>query len=239
MIACRKAWWTVIIMMFLAHCSFAQKNKVFDSLRAQLSKDSARIYRPKKVLPLVSLDQRNTFLETSASRNTPVNLQGIRFGVTLHQISRTGIGIYRIQDSRARIKRINGQPVDVEFRFNYLMAFYEYYFIHSKYWNLGLPLELGVGKYMAKDTALNREGTLYPMGIGVDLQFKPTRWVGLSTMGGYRFVGNNNNLVKLNNWFYTLSITVNLKNIYDDGRYWREKRRFNKKIARLNEPGQR
>lgn len=211
----------------------AQKKEIIDSLRSQLREDSARIYRPKKVLPLLSLDQRNTFLETSASVNTPVNLQGIRVGVTLQQVSRTGIGIYRIQDSRARIKRLNGQPVDVEFRFNYLMGFYEYYFIHSKYWNLGMPLEIGVGRYEAKDTAVNKKGILYPMGVGIDLQFKPTRWVGLSTMGGYRFVGNNNNPVKLNNWFYTLTLTVNLKNVYDDGRYWLKKRRFSKELAKV------
>lgn len=226
MIACRTAWSIVLVVTLLGHFASAQKAGIVDSLRTQLLKDSARIYRPKKVLPLISLDQRNTFLETSSSRNTPVNLQGIRAGVTIRQISRTGVGIYRIQDSRTRIKRMNGLPVDVEFRFNYLMAFYEYYFIHSKYWNLGMPLEIGAGRYTATDTTVNRKGILYPMGIGIDLQFKPTRWVGVSTMGGYRFVGNNNNLVKLNNWFYTLSLTVNLKNIYDDGRYWLKKRRF-------------
>lgn len=224
--SCKKAWGFIFVIILLGQGVLAQKKQIVDSLKNQLRRDSARIYRPKKVLPLISLDQRNTFLETSASRNTPVNLQGVRLGVTLHQLSRTGIGVYRIKDSRTRLKRINGQPADVEFRFNYLMAFYEYYFIHSKYWNLGMPLELGVGRYTATDTTINRKGTLYPMGIGIDLQFKPTRWVGVSTMGGYRFVGNNNNLVKLNNWFYTLSLTVNLKNIYDDSRYWFKKRQF-------------
>lgn len=219
--------------MLLTQSVSAQSITAYDSLRLQLSKDSAHIYRPRKVQLLLSLDQRNTFLETSANVNTPVNLQGIRAGLTIHKRQRTGLGIYRVRDSRARISRVNGRPVDVEFRFNYLTGFYEYYFIHTKRWDVGVPVEGGIGRYRATDTSVNRKGILFPMGVGVDVHFKPLRWGSINTMGGYRYVGNNNNLVKLSNWFYAFGISLNTRNIYDDSRYRLKKRKFRKEAAKL------
>jgi len=109
-------------------------------LKQLLKKDSAHIYRFRKLMPLLSLDQRNTFLETSASSNTPVNFRGIKLGATVFERHKTGIGGYTINNSKARISRINGQPVDLNFTFNYFTVFYEYYFIHTKWWDIGVPL---------------------------------------------------------------------------------------------------
>lgn len=204
-----------------------------DSLRARLREDSARIYRYRKLMPLLSFDQRNTFLETFANDNTPVNLRGIKLGVTVKDRHRTGVGVYRVVQKRRHIERVNGVPVNFDFRFNYLTVFYEYYFIYTRRWDLGIPFEIGAGRYEASDTSTARNGLVWPLGSGVDVHLKLNRWVALTTMGGYRVVGNNSSGVRLNNWFYSFGVAVSTRHLFEDGRYYLKKRRCVREIKRL------
>jgi len=214
---------------------FAQPAVDTALLTAKLKKDSARIYRPRPVQLLLSLDQRNTFWETSASRNTPVDMQGVKVGLKLHSRHRGGVGIYRITDARSqKAKREAGEPVEVSFRFNYLTVFYEYYFIHTRKWDVGLPLEAGIGRYKALEIQNdNNEGLLYPLGLGVSGHYKPHRWGALNVMGGYRLVANNSDPLKLSNWFYAFGISLNTRNLYDDARYAYRKRWYRRQLAHI------
>lgn len=196
-----------------------------DSLFADLSRDSARIYRFRKLMPLLSFDFRNTFLETSERHNTPVNVRGIRLGATIMERHRTGIGMYQVQPKRRHINRVNGNPADFDFRFNYLTVFYEYYFVYTPRWDVGIPFEVGAGRYLASDTSTARSGLLWPLGTGVDVHFKVHRWLALTTMAGYRVVGKNNTGLNLDNWFYSFGVAISTRHMLEDTRYYLKRRK--------------
>jgi len=207
----------------------AQQNRV-DTLRAQLYRDSLRIYRFRKLLPLLSFDQRNTFLETRADDNTPVNVRGVKFGATIMERHRTGFGLYQVMQKRKHLNKVNGLPANVHFEFRYLTIFYEYYFVYTKRWDVGIPFEVGAGRYRASDTFFARNGLVWPMGTGIDVHLKLHRWLALTTMGGYRFVGHNNSGVKLDNWFYSFGVAISTRHMLEDTRYYLKKRKFNREV---------
>lgn len=218
--------------LFVAAAGYAQPGRI-DTLRAQLHRDSVRIYRFRKLMPLLSFDQRNTFLETSANDNTPVNLRGIKLGATIMERHRTGAGAYQVLQKRRRLNKVNGQPANIDFDFRYLTVFYEYYFVYTKRWDVGVPFEIGAGRYKASDTSSARNGLVWPLGTGIDVHLKLNRWVALTTMGGYRWVRNNNSGVRLDNWFYSFGVAISTRHILEDSRYCLAKRRCNREIKKL------
>lgn len=222
----------ILVCCFLVPCARAQQDHI-DSLRTQLRADSARIYRFRKLMPLLSFDQRNTFLETSSNDNTPVNLRGVKLGATIMERHRTGVGVYKVLRPRLHLNWVNGVNTDLNFDFRYLTVFYEYYFIYTRRWDVGIPFEVGTGRYRASDTSTARNGLVWPMGTGIDVHLKLHRWLALTTMGGYRMVGNNNSGVKLDNWFYSFGVAISTRHMLEDTRYYFKRRRCNREIRNL------
>ncbi len=223
---------TGCIFSLMPDVTYGQQKRI-DSLRLQLKEDSAYIYRPKKVKVLLSLDQRNTFVQTSADENTPVFFRGVKMGVTVFDRHKTGIGFYSLVNSSRHVSRVNGQPVDIDFTLRYITLFYEYYFIHTRRWDLGVPFDIGAGKYRTIDPASDIEGVIFPLGTGIDVHYKPIRWASIFAMGGYRQVINNYTAIDLSNWFYAFGVSLNTRNIYDDSRYYLKKKKFKKEVAKL------
>jgi hypothetical protein len=211
---------------------FGQTNKI-DSLRRQLKEDSAYIFRPKKLKVLLSLDQRNTFLETKTANNTPVFLRGVKMGLIIYERHKTGLGFYSLANNKRHISRVDGKPVDIDFTFSYVTLFYEYYFIHTRRWDLGIPFDIGAGEYQAIDPTEHLEGVVFPIGTAVDVHYKPIRWLSINAMGGYRQVINNYTEINLSNWFYSWGFSINTRNVYEDSRYYLKKRKYRKDVAAL------
>src|ERR1700747_3432278 len=82
-----------LLLTFSAYLSFSQQTKQqkLDSLKTKLSKDSAWIFRYKKVRPLFAIDQRNSFIQSN-----PVNITGLQFGVKLKERHNLGMGFYAV-----------------------------------------------------------------------------------------------------------------------------------------------
>lgn len=208
------------------------------SLTAQLRHDSAEIYRFRKVQSLLALDSRNTFAQTPRSNNTPFELRGIKAGVVLHERHKLALGLYTIRESKAKIRPDDNGPVrEVNLRLLYIGASYEYLFIDNRWWQLGIPIEAGIGGYDAPkpDSNVTLERLrIFPLGSALDVHFKPLRWLSLTAMGGYRYVATlKKGPVNLNNWFYAYGVSLNTKNIWDDTKYFLKKRKYKKAIAKL------
>ena len=226
----------VLLHMTMPDAVRAQATRA-DSLRLQLHADSAHIYRHKKVHMLLSLDQRNSFLETTDNSNTPVDINGIKLGVVMNDRHKTGIGIYSIRDRSRHISRRMGEPADLDFSFRYITVFYEYLFIYSRHWDIGIPFEAGYGRYTAFGPtnpppvpgSRNRDN-VYPLGTALDVHFKLLRWFSVNGMGGYRHVINNTSPVNLSNWFYAIGLSINTRNLYQDGRYYLKKQKFKREM---------
>lgn len=191
-----------------------------------------RVYRFRKLMPLLSFDQRNTFLETNNNYNTPVSLRGVKLGATIMERHRTGLGVYQVMHKRRHLYKVNGLPANLDFDFRYLTLFYEYYFVYTKRWDVGIPFEIGAGRYRASDTSFARNGLVWPVGTGIDVHLKLHRWLALTTMGGYRMVGNNSSGVKLDNWFYSFGVAISTRHMLEDTRYYLKRRMCNREIMK-------
>ena len=212
------------------------KASKLDSLKAQFLKDSTRIFRPKHVFPLLASDQRNSFIG-----GKPVNIWGIKAGVTLYDRHNVGIGGYSVTNSTQRYLARQDRTINQNTTLQYLTAFYEYSFIESRWWEVGIPVEIGAGKYNISSIDAttgkvlpNRSGLLMPLGTALDINFKSTRWFAINVMGGYRLVIADNARLNFSGWFYSFGGTIYVRQILQDLRYYNKKRIYKKELEIIN-----
>ena len=214
------------------------QNKAFklDSLRNKFIKDSTWIFRPKKVFPLLASDQRNSYIN-----GKPVNIWGIKAGVTLYDRHNVGLGGYSVTNSTSRYVARIDKTINQKTQLQYLTAFYEYSFIERRWWEVGVPVEIGGGVYNITSTDAatgkilpTRKGTLIPLGTALDVYFKPTRWFAINVMGGYRFVISDNSRLNFNGWFYSFGGAVYVRQILQDLRFFNKKRIYKKELEIVN-----
>src|ERR1700761_4342272 len=93
-----KIFLIMCVCVFLMPLAQAQ-NKAFklDSLRKKFIQDSTWIFRPKNIFPLLASDQRNSYI-----KGRPVNIWGVKAGVTLFDRHNVGLGGYSVTNSTSR-----------------------------------------------------------------------------------------------------------------------------------------
>ena len=213
----------------------SQTNKI-DSLNFLLHKDSIHIYRIKPMLPAIALDQRNSFLG-----KTKINITGFQIGVRLYEKHTMGIGYYSIHNSQQRTRTIgdNKENLTLNLQLKYLTTFYYYPAIDKKYFELGFPVEGGLGYFsinIIDSTGHSLRGFPRPkapllvFGTGISISVKPTRWVGLNFTGGYRLVKDRSTKLNFNGPFYAFGVIVYVHHIIQDTRYFIKKRNYKKKL---------
>ncbi|HXD92455.1 MAG TPA: hypothetical protein VNX01_04540 [Bacteroidia bacterium] len=207
-----------------------------DSLRDQFIKDSTWIFRPKNVFPLLASDQRNSYIG-----GKPVNIWGIKGGVTLFDRHNVGLGVYSVTNSTQRYIARQDRTINQNTTLQYLTAFYEYSFIERRWWEVGIPIEIGGGMYNIGSTDVNtnkalpnRKGLFIPLGTALDVYFKPTRWFAINVMGGYRVAITDNARLNFNGWFYSFGGAIYLRQILQDLRYYNKKRIYKKELEIVN-----
>jgi len=103
-----------------------------------------------------------------------------------------------------------------------------------------LPLEIGLGGYDVKiqDSLTgkifnDKKGGIIPIGIGVQPVYKPWKWVGVAFLLGYRIVLENNSNQNFNGWYYSFGLTVDLRQIIRDTKYYLiKKKHYNRVVKR-------
>src|SRR4051812_40989064 len=131
-------------------CQLSKKEKL-DSLRTKLSVDSAHIYRFKKVKFLLAIDTRNSFIHTNTKAS--VNFNGFQLGVVLNEKHNVGFGFYSMSHVQKTHPIIDQQKtININLNMGYATIFYEYQFINTKRWEIGVPLEIGSGSYQITAT---------------------------------------------------------------------------------------
>lgn len=206
------------LAILLNNISLAQLSKEdkLDSLKAAFMKDSAKIYRHANVGLILASDKRNTFIHTDTK--TPVPLVGGQIGLAIDKHS-IGIGGYYIKMSHPVTSDLDAKKHEtVALTMSYGTLFYEYQFVERRFWEIGVPIEIGAGSYQTlvmdssgtkrdpafKDTL--KRGILL-LGAGINIDFKLLKWIGFNFMGGYRLVGGNEpNKVNFNGVFWSAGL---------------------------------
>ena len=228
-------------LLCITNSLFSQDKKVLeDSLRATLTKDSAHIYRFRKVLPMAAIDQRNSYID-----KTPVNINGFQLGVTLFEKHNLGLGIYSIIGTTHHTKSIGdkNQTVNRNLNLSYMTIFYYYPIVDRKYWEFGFPVEAGVGSYNVSLTDstgkyVNNSGkpksaAMFVFGTGLSLTVKPIRWLGLNGMAGFRKTSDNSPNLNFSGFFYCYGVVIYVHQITMDYKFYKKKKVYKKAIHQL------
>lgn len=231
----------LMVFLFSAHFINAQKDSlhkvILDSLRKEFQKDSAHTYRPKKFRALLAYDSRNSFISRA-----PVNLYGVQLGISYMDKHTVGIGGYRItQNSSQQIRKrdVSNRMQNEQLIINYGTLFYQYAIIDKRFFEFDIPFEVGFGKanIIEKDANTdllisNRNVHIFPLGLGLQFIVKPIKWVGISFMGGYRYVQDNEDRLNFNGWYYSVGIWLEFRQIVRDTKFYGfQRRHYRKKVA--------
>lgn len=220
-----------IFQIVVAQQYIPSKIKI-DSLTKKLEADSAHTYRFKKLRPYLNADSRNSFNPTNLT-----NISGLQYGVRVNEYHTFGIGLYTLSRFST-----NNTPIDAIFKINslgYMNLFYEYILLNKKYYRLSLPFEVGVGGFEGKslDTLSTKTNILklfVPLGAAAKFVVKPVRWMGISTMIGYRYIPYKQNLVDYDGLYYSVGVWVDFRQIYRDIKYYGvQKKRYRRQVKAI------
>ena len=231
-----------ILFSTLTPLAYAQQlvNTSFklDSLKNKLINDSIHTFRFKKIRPHIAIDNRNSFVQKA-----PINLRGFQIGIKLNEKHIIGIGYYRITpfSENAFITKIfNNDEAKQFLNMSYFTFFYKYKLLLKKYYEVNLGFETGVGNANVKLLDNNKvllkgeKIRIYPFGTGVQFVIKPLRWIGLSSMGGYRLVNEGSLSYNFNGWFYSFGVWLDLRQTYRDIKYYGfQKRKYRQEVKKV------
>lgn len=223
---------SLLIVLKLLFVSIFYSQTSLDSLNAKFQKDSLHNYRFKKVRPWLALDQRNSWIKNEKGLNkVPVTINGLQAGVILKEKHTVGFGVYTINNTSEKPKKLsdkNNKVTYEELLLKYITLTYEYKIVNTRFFDLVLPLEVGLGRYVynLKDESQSQllwreQGPVKVSGGGVNIVLKPLKWVGISGMGGYRIVVfNKRTNLNFNGFYYSYGVWVDLRQIYRDIKFY-------------------
>jgi hypothetical protein len=228
-----------LLCLLFMHTSFAQnggdKKRLEDSLKQKLQKDSARIFRTTIAKPYSRIENRNSFITSEK-----VNLLGFMLGATFYDKHTFAVGYYFLGRDPTTIRSLRDNLRDKELmELSYINFSYIHVLINKRFLQINIPFEVGLGKYRLKNKdTLNPEpiyltGDIVPFNAGVQFIFKPVRWAGLSTTGGYRYVRQGELDFSLRGWYYSVGVWLDMRHLIRMGRYYAKKRTYNKKIMEI------
>ena len=157
--------------------------QLFDSIRTSFD------YKPKFLL---KFDTRNSFIS-----NQYAKIHGIKVGLSFNKITNVGIGYHWMPKRLIEPTLPNSNNVDL--KFGYAVAFFEYNFYKSKYWSAEIPVQIGLGKaqYDDVDLAITTDSSwiiIYEPAMTIEYKF--LRYFGIGGGVGFRLAIKSNRQIK-------------------------------------------
>ncbi|MDJ0364666.1 hypothetical protein QMK33_05835 [Hymenobacter sp. H14-R3] len=194
-----------------------------------------RPVRVARFVPSIILDNRNSFVQASA-----VRIIGLNLGLTPRgKRYRLGLGGYTLRRSYSQLYTYSGKgkrqklkdTLTPELSLTYFTPNFAYIFFHSRWLELSIPVDVGMGRshYTVTDengkVTTDSKGLFFPAEIGLGVLLRPTRWVGLSGAAGYRVSLKEIDYQEdFNGWYYSYRLNFFVGAIWQDIRYARARR---------------
>lgn len=180
---------------------------LFGIIKAQSTLDTIKSCLQQKPRPYAKLDSRNSFID-----NYLVNIFGVKAGICYGKKLSFGIGYNQLNKSPKILNEeslyVNGvgqsSIVTKKLKLYYVSVSAEYVFYQTKYWELSMPLQIGIGETYYQYT-LNGERIKSNRNVNfiyeptISVNYKIIKWFGVGADFGYRFMFNNSR--KLNQRF--------------------------------------
>lgn len=236
----------IIFFFFLCSCSILYSQTQADSLKLKFQKDSAHTYRFKKIRPWLAIDQRNSWIRnTKGQKKVPVTINGLQAGVIIKEKHTLGLGLYTMNGTSQKPVKINDANNKITYQellLKYFTITYEYKIVDTRFFELDVPMEVGLGNYIynLKDETQTQllwreQGPIKLTGGGVQIILKPFKWIGISGMAGFRVVGfNQRTNLNFNGAYYSYGVWIDLRQIYRDVKFYGFIRpKYRKKVKAL------
>lgn len=187
--------------------AMAQNQVKLDSLKHKLDEDSIKIFKTKKLLPILTIDTRNSLISTAK-----IQIQGLQLGIVFKESDVAGIGAYLI----LLPFKIKDHPQLYNLDVKYATAFYQKLLIDKRYHELDVMIEVGVGQYKTyskepSGVKLVKQGPFNPIGLTPVYIFKPTKWIGIQLMAGYRWMLQQELYNTFSQPFYSVGLWLSVK----------------------------
>jgi hypothetical protein len=225
---------TTIILITISIECFSQQKKLSEKYtKQQFLKDSAEIVKVKLIRPQLRLDNRTFFFNGQV-----LNISGIDAGVLLKNKLRFTLGYYSLSENlKTKINNREGIEVIQPLQINYGTINTEFMYKNTRFYSLGMPLELGFGFNELKtlnaeslEELKSEKGFIAVADFGLSFIFKPIRWIGIRAILGYRkSIYNQIPNFKFDGAFTSIGLNVDFREIVMDYKLYKIKRRYYKR----------
>lgn len=197
-------------------------------------KDSTYIMRVKMVRPQFRIDNRNIFVKGEV-----ITINGFDAGVLLKDKLRLTLGYYTLNNKLSAYKKtIDNVEYEREIKLNYGSLNSEFIYKNTRFFSLGMPLEIGFGKntlyYInpaGERVGESKSGALMITDFGLSVTFKPIRWIGLKGIIGYRkTVFNQVKDFDFDGICTSIGLNIDIREIVKDVQMFRLKKKYRKKF---------
>lgn len=203
--------------------------------------------RVPRFLPSIIIDNRNSFVQSSA-----VRIIGLNVGLTPRgKHYRLGLAGYTLRRSYAQLYTYSGKgkkqklkdTLTPELSLTYFTPNFSYTFYHGRWLELSIPVDVGIGRshYTVTDqngkVTTDSKGLFFPAEIGVGALLKPTRWVGISCAVGYRASLKEIDYKEdFNGWYYSYRLNLFVGAIWHDLKLIRQRRAARRAALPFSDP---
>lgn len=186
--------------------------------------------RPIIIRPQLRVDNRVAY-----HRGQRLTLNGIDAGVLLKEKLRLAVGYYALNDNLSAYEtEIDGVETGRYIELNYGGVNTEYIYLNKRFFSLGLPLDFGLGQNKLSYTNMTtgetygrQAGLVFLTDFGFSATFKPTRWIGVRGVLGYRkFIMSPIKDFNFDGVFNSIGLSIDIKEIIRDLRMYRLKKKY-------------
>jgi hypothetical protein len=176
-----------ILISFSFFISISKSQPTLDSIKFCLQQ------RPQIFL---KLDGRSSFIDNSRAKIFGIKGglnygKRLMFGIGYNQLSQPAGNfdeLFYFYDTKGKLN-----PVVAHLKMYYFSAYAEYVFYQTTHWELGLPLQIGLGKsyytYNFSGSKKKTEETLnFIYEPAISIEYKFVKWIGVGADVGYRFM---------------------------------------------------
>ncbi|MCA0364881.1 MAG: hypothetical protein LCH67_12625 [Bacteroidetes bacterium] len=222
----------ITLAFLLPLCVHAQKKLPF-----LLTPDTTRF---TKVDWTMNLDTRSSYADDKF-----VNIIGVNTGIAVgKKRSEITLGYYWVNYNTLLrfidFKKNAAKLVNIDYydRTNlyYLSLMYFPYLINNYRWKFSIPVEVGVGSQNTTHSSIVNDFEIWkknnwfvPVQAGLFVEFKASRYLGMSVLTGYRYSAHRYNLSEtFNGPYYSYGVSIYSEVMYRDAKkWWRAKKSGN------------